>query len=215
VVTGGDMRAQVSTNIFMQRSFYIRNSVKKLFFCIMNQDLFFKIDFLWSIVFICHHNNPTNLLSPLPMYWTMTRINVRNQKHRAGIAAISAAIVAVLAMSSSPAAFANLPGNPTMWTDAVNAGQTNTYNYNVAAGVANLYVGLMVDNANSKPVMALSVTAPNGVVTPCPVIGGTTLTIAECNIGAPLAGAWTITVAAGALPAGAQPTEYAVAAHAQ
>ncbi|MGI0074142.1 MAG: hypothetical protein ACREA3_10070 [Nitrosotalea sp.] len=144
----------------------------------------------------------------------MTRLNVRNRKHKAGIAAISAAIVAVIAISVSPAAFANLPGNPTMWTDAVNSGQVNTYNYNVAAGAANLHVALMVDNANSKPVMTLTATAPNGVVTPCPVIGGTTLTIAECNLAGPLAGAWTITVTAGALPAGAQPTEYAVAAHA-
>ncbi|MDE1766349.1 MAG: hypothetical protein KGI27_08780 [Thaumarchaeota archaeon] len=144
---------------------------------------------------------------------TMTRLNVRNQKHKAGIAAISAAIVAVMAMSMSPAAFANLPGNPTMWTDAVNPGQVNTYNYNVAGG-ANLHVALMVDNANSKPVMTLTAIDPTNTAHPCPVIGGTTLTVAECNIAGPIAGVWTIQVTAGALPAGAQPTEYAVAAHA-
>ncbi|MDE1841851.1 MAG: hypothetical protein KGI09_08225 [Thaumarchaeota archaeon] len=142
----------------------------------------------------------------------MTKLNVRNKKHKAGIVAISAAIVAVIAMSMSPAAFANLPGNPTMWTGAVNAGQVNTYNYNVA-GAANLYVALMVDNANSKATMNLSVTAPNGVVTPCPVVPAT-LPVAECNIAGPLAGTWTLTVTAGALPAGTQPTEYALAADA-
>lgn len=129
------------------------------------------------------------------------------------ITAISAAIVAVIAISMSPAAFANLPGNPTMWTDAENAGQVNTYNYNVAGGAANLHVSLMVDNANSKPVMALSVTSPLGVVTPCPVVPAT-LPVAECNIAGPVAGTWTLTVTAGALPPATQPTEYALAAHA-
>ncbi|MDE1845614.1 MAG: hypothetical protein KGI10_09875 [Thaumarchaeota archaeon] len=129
------------------------------------------------------------------------------------IASISAAIVAVIAISMSPAAFANLPGNPTMWTDAENAGQVNTYNYNVAGGAANLHVSLMVDNANSKPVMALSVTSPLGVVTPCPVVPAT-LPVAECNIAGPVAGTWTLTVTAGALPPATQPTEYALVAHA-
>lgn len=138
---------------------------------------------------------------------------IKNRKHfKAGVAAISAAIVAIVAVSISPAAFANLAGNPTMWTDAVNAGQVNTYNYNVAGGAANLAVALMVDNANSKPVMALSVTSPLGVVTPCPVVPGT-LPVAECNIAAPVAGTWTLTVAAGALPPATQPAEYALAAH--
>lgn len=135
------------------------------------------------------------------------------KQFKTGIAAISAAIVAVIAISMSPAAFANLPGNPTMWTDAVNAGQVNTYNYNVAGGAANLHVALMVDNANSKPVMALSVTSPLGVVTPCPVVPAT-LPVAECNIAGPVAGTWTLTVTAGALPPATQPTEYALAAHA-
>ncbi|HEX5457125.1 MAG TPA: hypothetical protein VFX64_01925 [Candidatus Nitrosotalea sp.] len=139
-------------------------------------------------------------------------MNIRNRKHKTGIVAIFAAIVAVIAISVSPAAFANLPGNPTMWTDAENAGQVNTYNYNVAGGTANLYVALMVDNANSKPVMGLAVTSPLGVVTPCPVVPGT-LPVAECNIVGPVAGTWTLTVSAGALPPGTQPTEYALAAH--
>lgn len=138
-------------------------------------------------------------------------MKIQHNKRTTAFVAFSAILVIALASTNTlPSAMANHAGEPTTFAGAINSGGFDTYIFTVLAAQPNLHVALMTNQAAAKPVMALQVVTPAGVVIPCPVIAGAALPVAECNIAGPAAGVWKINIIAGVLPN--PPLQYVVSA---
>ena len=117
-------------------------------------------------------------------------------------------LVAVFAIASMmfaipQEAYASHNGEPTMWVNGINKGQTHSYIYNVPAPNLDMSVALLIKDMQEKPNVTLWTTDPLGVVTVCPVAtvtaggGPTNLLVAECFFSPPAVGVWTISITAG------------------
>ena len=113
-------------------------------------------------------------------------------------------------------ALASHNGEPTMWVNGINDGQTHSYIYTVPAGNLDMSVALLIKDMQEKPNVTLWTTDPLGGVTVCPVatitVGGgpTNLLVSECFFSPPAPGIWTISITAGAITNA--PVGYAIAA---
>ncbi len=132
-----------------------------------------------------------------------------------GIAAAFVISTLVLGMPLQEAD-ASHNGEPSMWVNGINDGQTHSYIYNVPAGNLDMSVALLIKDMEEKPNVTLWTTDPLGLVTVCPVAtitaggGPTNLLVSECFFSPPAAGIWTISItAAGIINA---PVGYAIAA---
>jgi len=107
-------------------------------------------------------------------------------------------------------------GEPTMWVNGINDGQTHSYIYNVPAPYLDMSVALLIKDMAEKPNVTLWTTDPFGAVTICPVAtitaggGPTNLLVSECFFSPPAVGIWTISITAAGVTN--NPVGYAIAA---
>ncbi len=126
-----------------------------------------------------------------------------------------ALVAGMIAFMPFQSADASANGEPTIWTEGINAGQIHNYIYNVPAGAGTFGAALLIDDLAEKPNVRLTLTDPAGVATVCPVtivggVGPAFLSVSECNIPGPLPGIWTVSVQGGPIVNNA--VGYAVAA---
>jgi hypothetical protein len=132
---------------------------------------------------------------------------------------VAVALVAgMIAFMPFPNAEASAYGEPTMWTEGINAGQTHKYIYNVPTSAKVFGAALLIDDLREKPNISLVLTDPGGVSTTCPIttvagIGPAFLSVSECNMQNPMSGIWTVGVVGG--PISNNAVGYAVAADTQ
>jgi len=134
------------------------------------------------------------------------------------LTAIASAIVISALVLGIPLqeAEASHNGEPTMWVNGINNGQTHSYIYTVPAGNLDMSVALLIKDMQEKPNVTLWTTDPLGIVTVCPVAtvtaggGPTNLLVSECFFSPPAPGIWTISITAGAITNA--PVGYAIAA---
>ena len=113
-------------------------------------------------------------------------------------------------------ALASHNGEPSMWVNGINDGQTHSYIYSVPAGNLDMSVALLIKDMEEKPNVSLWTTDPLGVVTVCPIAtvtaggGPTNLLVSECFFSPPAAGIWTISITAAGITNA--PVGYAIAA---
>ncbi len=130
-------------------------------------------------------------------------------------AAAIAVIVGLVILMPIQSAEASANGEPTIWTEGINAGQFHDYIYNVPPGSGTFGAALLIDDLSEKPNVRLTLTDPAGIATVCPVtvvggVGPAFLSVAECNMPAPIPGIWTVSVQGGPILNNA--VGYAVAA---
>jgi len=113
-------------------------------------------------------------------------------------------------------AAASHSGEPTMWVNGINKGQTHSYIYTVPSSGLDMSVALMIKDMAEKPNVVLSATNPLGATTICPISTVTTagvptsLLVSECFFSPPVPGIWTFSITAMAVTS--NPVGYAIAA---